>query len=589
MDYALDRFEQQVRDAIIATGKVPAVLVELTAPKPNIPADLAFPAFRAAKELKLPPQQLAQELAEAVQFADDSLVGGVAAAGPFLNFTLRAGGLTAAVLEETQRLGQSYGHDDRGAGKTVVIDYSSPNVAKRMHIGHIRSTIIGQSLINIYRFLGYQVIGDNHLGDWGKQFGVIILAIVREGKPGGEGEQALAALEDLYSKYSALADKDPEIDEAARGWSLKLEQGDQQARELWQWVVQLTLTTNQQLYDRLGVQFDTIHGESFFEDKMDPVLADAQARGVAIRDEKGALVVDLPGLPTFLLQRTDGGTLYHTRDAATIRYREEHYHPSAMIYVVDSRQDLHFRQLFALARALGYADGADLFHVAFGTIFDAKGEAFSTRKGNMIFLEALLNDAHARARAVVEHSSPDLPEHEKDEVAEIVGVGAVIYNDLYQDPRRNITLDWDRMLTLEGNSAPYIQYMYARCRSILRRAAEQGLGTGGWGLEEVSPNTQQPTPNTQLLAHPSETAVIKQLAKLPAAVREAGARYAPFVVAEWCYETARALSGFYRDCPVLKAETPPDLRAARLLLVAATAQALRNGLALLGLRAPERM
>jgi arginyl-tRNA synthetase len=493
------------------------------------------------------------------------------------------------VLEEVEQRGPRYGSDDLGAGKTVVIDYSSPNVAKRMHIGHIRSTIIGQSLVNIYRFLGYRVIGDNHLGDWGKQFGVIILAIVREGKPSGEGEQALAALEDLYSTYSALADKDTAIDEAARGWSLKLEQGDPQARELWQWVVDLTLTTNQRLYDRLGVHFDTVHGESFYEDKMEPVLADAQERRVAIRDERGALVVDLPGLPTFLLQRTDGGTLYHTRDAATIRFREEEYHPAAMIYVVDARQELHFRQLFALARALGYAEGAELFHVSFGTIFDAKGEAFSTRKGNMIFLEALLNEAHARARAVVEQSSPELPDEEKEAVAEMVGVGSVVYNDLYQDPRRNIMLDWDRMLALEGNSAPYIQYMYARCRSILRKAAEQGLGVGSWDLGAETPsNSQLLTPNPQLLTHPSETAVIKQLAKLPAAVREAGARYAPSVVAEWCYDVARALSGFYRDCPVLKAETP-ELRAARLRLVAATAQALQNGLGLLGIRAPERM
>jgi arginyl-tRNA synthetase len=393
----------------------------------------------------------------------------------------------------------------------------------------------------------------------------------------------------MYTRYSALANKDAAIDEQARGWSLRLEQGDPQARELWQWIVQLTLTTNQRLYDRLGVHFDTVHGESFFEDKMEPVLADALERRVAIRDDKGALVVDLPGLPTFLLQRTDGGTLYHTRDAATIRYREKTYHPAAMIYVVDARQDLHFRQLFALARALGYAEGTELFHVSFGTIFDAKGEAFAARKGNIIFLETLLNDAHARARSVVEQTSPELPEDEKDAVAEMVGVGSVVYNDLYQDPRRNITLDWDRMLTLEGNSAPYIQYMYARCRSILRKAAEQGIGDAGWRMRADAPSISHPrSAIPQLLAHPSETVVVKQLAKLPAAVREAGARYAPFVVAEWSYETARALSGFYHDCPVLKAETP-ELRAARLRLVAATAQALKNGLGLLGIRTPERM
>jgi arginyl-tRNA synthetase len=582
MDYALDRFEQQVRDAIIATGKAPAAQVEVTAPKPNIPADLAFPAFRAAKELGVAPPQLAQELAAAVRFADDSLVGGVTAAGPFLNFTLDVGRLTAAVLEEVEELGPRYGHDDRGTGKTIIVEYSSPNVARRMHVGHIRTTIIGQSLFNIISALGYHTISDNHLGDWGKQFGVLIMAVVREGKPEGADEETLARLEQLYTKYNTLTEQDPAADDEARSWSLRLEQGEPQARAIWQWIVDLTMRYTNPLYERLGAHFDTIHGESFYEDKMAAVIAKAQDEGVATRDDQGALVVELPGLPTFLLQRTDGGTLYLTRDVATVAFREHQYHPSAIIYVVDIRQELHFRQVFALARALGFAEGSDLIHITYGIVFDAKGEPLSTRKGNMIYLQALLEDAHQRARALVEQASPDLPEEEKDNVAEIVGVGAVVYNDLYQDPRRNITLDWERMLALEGNSAPYIQYMFARCRSILRKAAEQGIGNGGWGL--AGEHARAP----HLLTHPSETAVIKQLARLPGAVREAGARYAPFVIAEWCYETARALAGFYRDCSVLKAETP-ELSVARLHLVAATAQALKNGLALLGIRAPERM
>jgi arginyl-tRNA synthetase len=603
MDYALDRSEQQVRDAIIATDKVPAALIELTEPKPNIPADLAFPTFRAAKELKLPPPQLAQELAESVHFADDALIGAVAAAGPFLNFTLDTARLTATVLEEIEELGPRYGSDDQGAGKTIVIDYSSPNIAKTMHVGHIRSTIIGQSLYNIFAFLGYQVIGDNHLGDWGKQFGVNIAAIVKWGKPEGQDEDAIAQIDKLYAQYNKLAKEAKEkgassLDDEARAWSLKLEQGDPQARELWQWMVDMTMVANQPNYGRLGIRFDHSYGESFYAAMSEEVIQETLAKGVAYRDESGAVVVDLgDGTPTFLLQRTDSGTLYHTRDAAAIKFRVREFQPAQIIYVVDARQELNFRQLFGLARAMNYAPGVELVHIKFGTVFDQHGQPLSTRAGNMIFLDDLLNDAHTRARAIVEQSSPDLPEQEKDAVAEIVGIGAVIYNDLYQDPRRNITLDWERMLALEGNSAPYIQYMYARCQSILRKAAEQGMGdkrsaggSYGWEMGEHSTNNPQlPTPNSQLLTHPSERAVIKQLAKLPAAVREAGARYAPFVVAEWCYDTARALSGFYRDCPVLKAETPPELRAARLRLVAATAQALRNGLGLLGLRAPERM
>jgi arginyl-tRNA synthetase len=580
MEYALDRFEQQVRAAIAATGQVPDGLIEVTAPKPNIPADLAFPTFKAAKQLGLNPPQLAGALAQAIHPAADSLVASAVAAGPFLNFALDPVRLSAAVLEEVEKLGPRYGSDDQGAGKTVVIDYSSPNVAKLMHVGHIRSTIIGQALYNIFRFLGYNVVGDNHLGDWGKQFGMNIAAIVRWGKPAGDGEDALAQIDKLYAQYARMAKEDPALDDEARAWSLKLEQGDPTARELWQWMVDLTLTANQHNYDRLGVHIDHNYGESFYEPMLPGVIQEALDKKVAYRDEGGAVVVDLGNsLPTFLLQRSDSGTLYHTRDVATLLFRLNEFYPAQILYVVGMPQELHFRQLFALVRAMGYAEDVELEHIKFGTIFDQHGQPLSTRRGNMIYLADLLNDAHQRARAVVEQASPDLPAAEKDAVAEIVGVGSVMYNDLYQDPRRNITLDWDRMLALEGNSAPYIQYMYARCRSILRKAAAEDIE-----LPAAALNAQLPA----LLTHPAEVALLKQLARLPGAVREAGARYAPFVVADWCYETARALSGFYRDCSVLKAETPA-LRAARLRLVAATAQALLNGLGLLGLRAPERM
>ena len=596
MDYALDRSEQQVRDAISAANKVPEALIELAEPKPNIPADLAFPTFRAAKELKLSPPQLAQELAAAIRFADDALIGAVAAAGPFLNFTLDTARLAEAVLAESEELGPRYGSDDQGAGKTIVIDYSAPNIAKTMHVGHIRSTIIGQSLYNIFAFLGYRVVGDNHLGDWGKQFGVNLAAITKWGKPEGHDEDAIAQIDKLYMQYSAMLKAEKQqgittLDDEARAWSLKLEQGDPTAHDLWQWMVDLTMAANQPNYNRLGIRFDHSYGESFYAPMSEEVIQETLAKGVAYRDDSGAVVVDLgDNTPTFLLQRTDSGTLYHTRDAAAIKFRVIEFQPTQIIYVVDVRQELNFRQLFGLARAMDYAPGVELVHIKFGTVFDGRGQPLSTRAGNMIFLDDLLNDAHRRARAVVEETSPELPDREKDAVAEIVGIGAVIYNDLYQDPRRNITLDWERMLALEGNSATYIQYMYARCMSIQRKAVEQGLGDGRWEMgERTTSNPQLPTPNSYLLAHPSERAVIKQLAKLPAAVREAGARYAPFVVAEWCYDTARAFSGFYHDCPVLKADVPPELRAARLRLVAATAQTLRNGLGLLGLRVPERM
>ncbi len=578
MDYALDRFVAEVATAIRATEKVPADLVETQTPKPNIPADLAFPAFRAAKALGVAPLQLAQQLATSLRLPADSLIGAVTATGPFLNFSIHPQRFASAVLDEIHARGDAYGHDDQDEQQTIVVDYSAPNVAKRMHVGHIRSTIIGQTLVHIFRALGYRVIGDNHLGDWGKQFGAIIAAIMRYGKPDGDSETELAQLEAIYARYNEEIKENPELDEEARRWSLLLEQGDPQARELWQWCVDATLRANQRNYDRLGVQFDHAYGESFYEHMLPAVIQEAIDNKAAYRDEGGAAVVEEagPNLPTFLLQRSDGGTLYITRDVATIEFRIREFDPVRIIYVVDARQELHFRQLFALVRAMGYAHDIELVHVPFGTVFDAHGNALSTRKGNMVYLEALLDEAVRRAREVVENKNPDLSDAEKAAVAEAVGIGAVVYNDLYQDPRRNITLDWGRMLATEGNSATYLQYSYARCRSILRRAATEGP------LDDFT------TVDCTLLLHASEQQLIKYLARLPDTVREAGARYAPFVIADWCYATAREFGIFFEQCPVLKAETSA-LRSARLALVTATAQALKNGLSLLGINVPERM
>ncbi|EFO79924.1 arginyl-tRNA synthetase [Oscillochloris trichoides DG-6] len=573
MKYTLERFTAEVRSVIAATGRVAPELIETATPKPNIPADLAFPVFRAAKALGLPPPQLANELAASITLAPDSLIGAVSAAGPFLNFSLHPQRLAEAVLAEIAQQGAAYGTHSDGTGQMIVVDYSAPNIAKRMHVGHIRSTIIGQSLVNIFRALGYTVVGDNHLGDWGKQFGVVLAAIELYGRPAVEGEAALEALEAQYARYAAAAKDQPDLDEAARHWSLRLEQGDPQARELWQWCVDLTMRAAQRNYDRLGVHIDHAYGESFYEHMLPGVIAEALDKGVAQREEGGAVVItDLEKLPTFLLQRSDGGTLYMTRDLATVLFRLDEFSPTRIIYVIGEPQALHLRQLFALTRAMGHAREIDLVHVAFGTVFDASGQPLSTRRGNMVYLESLLDEAVARALAVVEQKSPDLPAEEKQAVAEAVGVGAVVYNDLYQDTKRNITLDWDRMLATEGNSATYLQYSHARCGSILRRGAADGHD-----LAHVA-----------LLTHPSEVRLIKHLARLPDALREAGSRYAPFVIADWCYTTAREFGVFFEQCPVLKAEQV-ELRSARLALVAATARALKVGLGLLGIQAPERM
>jgi arginyl-tRNA synthetase len=591
MTYTFQRFEAEITSALLATGLIAAEEIELAAPKAaNVVADLALPCFRAAKARGTNPAQLAQEIVAAWQAPADALVERAEISGPYVNFFLNKSAFAPAVLRDVAERSGGYGCSALGGGKRVIVEYSSPNIAKRMHVGHIRSTIIGQALANIYACLGYEVIRDNHLGDYGKQFGVNIAATLHYGRPEAEGEAALAALEEQYKNYNLLmkgkSEDDPDynpdaelaMDDNARAWSLKLEQGDPQAVELWSWMVDLTKTANQRNYDRLGVHFDVQHGESFYKDMLGQIISDAGESGVAERDN-GAVVVkeltDAKGkkLPLFLLQRSDGGTLYITRDIATVKYREETYDPDTVIYIVGQPQELHFRQTFAISKALGYTD-AKLTHVAFGTVFDDQGQALSTRKGNMVYLEILLDDAHARAKSLIEQKVGEgkttLTPAQIDEIAEMVGVGAVIYNDLYQDTKRNITLDWERMLAFEGNSAPYLQYMHARCCSIIREAGAVPAEYDGG-----------------LLIHETETVLLKEIARLPQIVREAAERFAPFVVADWLYGTARAFSAFYDACSVLKAATP-ELRAARLQLVQATAQALRNGLALLSIRAPER-
>lgn len=573
-EYALDRFVREIRAALMTQAQLPEEDISLLPPPPEVPADLGLPCFALARRLRRSPVAIASELAGRLSFPSAGLVGGVAPLGPYLNFTLEGRNLARQVLAEVREWGDSYGGDDVGQGQNVVVDYSSPNVARRMHVGHLRSTIIGQAIRNIYDFLGYHTIGDNHLGDWGTQFGKLIYAYRAWADEEAMARDPIGHLVDLYARFHHEAEADPSLEEESRRWFARLEQGDPEARRLWQHFVDLTIQELEKTYRRLGVHFDLYHGESFYEDMLDAVIEEAVAKGVARRDpESPAVILDLTreGLPSTLLRKSDGATLYITRELATALYRWRTYRPALVLFVVGEEQTLHLRQTFKTLELMGYPElAARSVHVSFGTVLKPDGSRFSMRYGEVIFLDELLDEAESRARAIVEEKNPGLSEEEKREIARQVGIGAVIYNDLHQDRRRDIVFDWEAMLSFEGNTAPYIQYTHTRCHSVLEK---------GGGI----PESYDPV----LLMQPQEQALIRHLARFPQVVRRAAAEYAPHVIAEWLYETARDFSRFWRDLPILPA--PAGLREARLGLVAAVAQGIRNGLRLLGIEAPTRM
>ncbi|MDX1935084.1 MAG: arginine--tRNA ligase [Capsulimonadales bacterium] len=594
MSYTYDRLRDEATQLLTATGLVTSEHITLANPKPNIPADLAFPVFAAAKAAGAGnPNEFAQRLASDIVLPENGLIGKVEPAGGFVNFAVDPARYADSVLAEVREKGDTFGNDPTvGADRNLILEYSSPNIARKMHVGHLRSTVIGHSLYLILKALGYQVTADNHLGDWGTQFGTLLAAIDQEKLTPWNDPDPVQSLVEIYSRFNNAARENPALMDDARAWFKKLEDGDVWARETWQKLIDITLVEFDRTYARLGVHFDTTHGESYFEPMLGPLIQEALEKGVARKEDGGAVSVHFDDkLPSCLLQKSDGATLYQTRDAATCIYRWNTYHPVRNIYVVGAEQKLHFQQVFEIVRRMGYTEIADAsLHISFGAVTDATGARFSMRKGTAIFLNEVLDEAIERAigtiREKVAEGKTEITEEEIPEVAEMVGIGTVIYADLYQGPERGIKFDWDKIMAWDGNTSLYIQYTHARCRSILRKAAltppTPSFASGRGGAEERGGG------EGSLLITPEEQVVLKQLARLPHAVREAGEKFLPATVAEWTYNLAREFARFYDKCPVLTAPTP-ELRDARLALVSATAQGLKNGLTLLGIGAPERM
>jgi len=569
-EYAFARAKREALEAVRRALGEPVDL-PVVLPPAEVNADLAIPCFPLAAQRRKSPPEIAGDLARAIQ--PGPTFAAAEATGGYLNLTLARPAFASSVMSELIRLGDRYGSNAEGAGRTVVIDFSAPNVAKPMSVGHLRSTIIGAALYKLHGFSGYRPVGDNHLGDWGTQFGALLHAYSMWLDGDAYEQDPIAELLRLYVKFEEEARKDPSLRDRAREWSLRLERGDPEARRLWEEFVRHSMAEFQRTYDLLEVSFDHTLGESFYEDKTREVIEQAVARGIAVEDE-GALIIrlDNAGITTpVLLRRRDGATLYHTRDLATAIYRIRTFRPARILYVVGSDQRLHFRQLFAALRELGFGD-VEYVHVDFGLVRLPEGR-MSTRRGRVVFLQDVLEEAIERARALVDEKNPELPDSERESVARIVGVGAIKYADLSQSRIKNIVFDWNRMLSLEGDSAPYLQYTYVRARGIIRKAGD---------APPAEPFDARAAASAQ------EWALIKHLSRFPEAVHDATHTYFPHVVANYLFQLAQLFHTFYHEIPVLQAEDE-DLRRSRQHLVGGAATVMRTGLDLLGIRVPERM
>jgi arginyl-tRNA synthetase len=526
-------------------------------------------AFRLGKATKQNPRALAQAIVD--HLPASPMVKSASVAGPgFINLTLTDEHLAADVVERAKD--PWIGTPRVGHGKTMVIDYSSPNIAKRMHVGHLRSTVIGNALDRMHRFLGWTVVADNHLGDWGTQFGMLIVAW-REWRDDAAYEQdPIAELQRLYVLFREKAKEDPTLEDRARAETAKLQEGDADNRALWSRFVEVSLREFDELYRRMDVRFDVTLGESAYREHLQPLVDRLLAKGQAEVSE-GAVVVPLEGMPPLLIRKSDGSALYGTTDLATVEYRLNHWSPDRIVYVTDVRQKLHFQQVFAACKKLGIE--ANLVHVAFGMLRLPDGAVVATRKGpggagQSLNLVDVFDTARDHARKVVDEKSGHLDEHDRDVIAEAVGVGAIRYADLSQNPTSDITFEWSKMLALEGNTAPYLMYAYARCQSIFRKADISDF-----------------VPGNVVLSHPAERELALAVARLSEAVLDAAATSRPNVLCDHLFHLASTFARFYGACHVLG--EAPEVTWSRLSLVHATARALEVGMEILGLRALDRM
>ena len=536
----------------------------LEQPKSSDLGDIAFPAFSLAKVERKAPQAIAADIAEKI---DPSHFEKVVATGPYVNFFLNKAKISDQVIKEVIKEGADYGQQNEGQGGNITIDLSSPNIAKPFSVGHLRSTVIGDALSNIFRKMGYNTIKINHLGDWGKQFGLLMVAYKKWGNKEAVEANPIDELLQLYVRINAEIENDPALDDEGRLWFKKLEDGDPEATELWQWFRDESLVEFNRIYELLGVEFDSLNGEAFYNDKMDEAVKILEDKGL-LKESKGASIVDLDdvNLPPAMIKKSDGATLYITRDIATAMYRARTYNFVKNVYVVGQEQSNHFRQLKAVLKKMGFDWSDDMIHVDFGLVTKNR-QKLSTRKGNIILLEPTLQEAISRAKAQIEEKNPNL--ENKEAVAHAVGVGAVKFYDLKTDRRNGYDFDLEAMVSFEGETGPYVQYAYARIQSILSKADFKPSLDANYNLNDAE-----------------SWEIIKLLQDFARVVKRASDNFEPSLIAKYAISLAQAFNKYYAHTRILD-ENPE--RDSRLALSYTTAVVLKEALRMLGVEAPEKM
>ena len=558
-------YKKHIADKIKVDGVSADEIYSSIALPPNSQmGDYALPCFRFAKVLRKSPAAIAQELASGL--SPDEVISDISAVNGYLNFSINKEGLAREVLSEIASKGEKYGSSDMGAGKTICIDYSSVNIAKPFHIGHLSTTVLGSALYKIFGFLGYKTVGINHLGDYGTQFGKLISAYKRWGNKEEVEKGGIHAINDLYVRFNNEADE--EMEKEAREYFRLIENGDKEANDLFEWFKSLTLEYVKKIYDRLDVHFDSYAGERFYTDKMAPVIDELKEKGL-LKESEGAQIVDLEpyGMPPCLILRSDGASLYATRDIAAAIYRKKTYDFYKCLYVVAYQQNLHFRQFFKVLELMGKEWAKDLVHVAYGMVSLEDG-AMSTRKGKVVWLEDVISKCVEKAYKVVSEKNPALAN--KDEIAEKVGVGAVIFGALYNNKIKDITFSYDKVLSFEGETSVYVQYTCARASSVIEKAGD---------FKPVLPE--------KLNFTDEEFEVIKTLAAFPDTVKDAADKFEPSYIARYAVDLAQKFNKFYFDCKILTAEE--GVKDFRFELTKATLRTLENALGLLGIGVPDKM